>query len=440
MTFDIEKLEQIPIDEVIKALGGDYKKHNGKQFNMMCCNKAFHEHGDKKPSLTVWVDKNICKCHVCGIKGNPISVAKEMLGDFKEACKWLHETFSIPYANGCTPKSTAQKIVKPTPKPIDYLRFNKTKKFTKVKIGDWISKYDKLSKVQKLKMVYTFIYRFSLNTDRSKLLEYYKGRQIDKNPHLSKIGYLSIEDITLLLNKLSIFPTEDLIEFGIINDAKHKFPLSWKSPKNVAVVPSFGIYNNLIEGMMLRPVDNTNKWFKGKESRLSIPNILKPLPFGFGYKILQNTCDIYITEGHIDALSLPQNYCFIASPGVTALEKEQLGLLQGKVIKLVFDQDEAGLKNALGYFEVSFLDQRMTILKSQKDDLEGMKNILKSQGIEMKITEYTGLKDKLLKAGVKSVEVVRWNKDLGKDINELLLNGNLSKVFKKNCKTLSRKK
>ena len=433
MTFDIEKLEKIPIDEVIKALGGDYKKHShGKQFNMMCCNKAFHQHGDKKPSLTVWVDKNICKCHVCGIKGNPISVAKGMLGDFKEACKWLHETFSIPYVNGYTPKPTvAPKIVKSASKPIKYLRFDKTKKFTKVKIGNWIDKYSKLSKAQKLKMVYTFIYHFSLNTNRSKLLEYYKGRKIDKNPYLSKIGYFSTEDITLLLNKLSIFPTEDLIEFGIINDAKHKFPLSWKSPKNVAVVPSFGIYNDLIEGMMLRPIDNTNKWFKGKESRLSIPNILKPLPFGFGYKILQNTCDIYITEGHIDALSLPDNYCFIASPGVNALEEEQLGLLQGKSVKLVFDQDEAGLKNALGYFEVSFLDQRMTILKSQKDDLEGMKNILRTQGIEIKVTEYTGLKDKLLKAGAKSVEVIIWNKDLGKDVNDLLINGNLSKVFKK---------
>ena len=432
MTFDIEKLEKIPIDEVIKALGGDCKKHShGKQFNMMCCNKAFHQHGDKKPSLTVWVDKNICKCHVCGIKGNPISVAKGMLGDFKEACKWLHETFSIPYANGYTPKTVAPKIVKSAPKPIEYLRFDKTKKFTKVKIGDWIDKYKELSKVQRLKMVYTFIYRFSLSTDRSKLLEYYKGRKIDKNPHLFKIGYLSVEDITLLLNKLSIFPTEDLIEFGIINDAKHKFPLSWKSPKNVAVVPSFGIYNDLIEGMMLRPIDNTNKWFQGKESRLSIPNILKSLPFGFGYKILQNICDIYITEGHIDALSLPDNYCFIASPGVNALEEEQLGLLQGKSVKLVFDQDEAGLKNALGYFEVSFLDQRMTILKSQKDDLEGMKNILKSQGIDIKVAEYTGLKDRLLKSSAKSVEVIRWNKDLGKDVNELLVNGNLSKVFKK---------
>jgi len=52
MTFDIERLEKIPVDEVIKALGGDYKKHShGKQFNMMCCNKAFHQHGDKKPAI-----------------------------------------------------------------------------------------------------------------------------------------------------------------------------------------------------------------------------------------------------------------------------------------------------------------------------------------------------------------------------------------------------
>ena len=239
------------------------------------------------------------------------------------------------------------------------------------------------------------MYRFSLTTDRKKLLNYYQKRGLQSNPHLSKIGFLSEEDIEIVVKKLmKIFQIEDLIQFGVINDTKHKYPLSWKSVKNVAVVPSFSIYTDLVEGMMLRPIDDSNKWFKGKESRLSTPSILKPLPFGFGYKILHRDCDIYITEGHIDALSLPSDYCFIASPGVHAFEKEQLGLLQGRDIKLVFDQDEAGLKAVFGY------------------------------------EHHEGFKDQLLKAGVKSVEVITWDQKLGKDVNDLLLNGHLNKVFK----------
>jgi len=278
-------------------------------------------------------------------------------------------------------------------------------------------------------MVYTYLYRFSLSVDREKLNNYYYSRGIVNNIHLDKIGFLSQEDISVIVSKLcEIFPIEDLVEFGVINSSDHKFPLKWKNPINVSLVPAFDIYTDLVEGFMLRPVDKSNSWFKGKESRLSVPSILKPLPFGIGFRILSADCDIYITEGHIDALSLPNNKYFIAAPGVQSFEKEQLGLLKGRNIKLVFDQDESGQKVAWGYSEISFLGKSIAVLNSDKDNLEGMLNIFQSQGIEYTCRKVDGFKNQLLKAGVASVEVITWDKNLGGDINELLINENLVKI------------
>ncbi len=435
--YDVEALDQIPIEEVILAFDGKFSKSTApsfSQYNMHCCNGSFHNKGDKSPSLTIWKNKNICKCHVCGVGGNPISVVKQMLHvDFKAACEWLHYTFNIPYKSGNNDEYRPKVVVKKQKYEIEYERFDKSLGFTHVEVSKFIEKYNSLNKQQKLKLVYTFLYRYSLTTDRTELEKYYKGRHIN-SVHLEKIGYLSDTDVKTVINKMiDIFCIEDLVEFGIINDAKHKYyPLQWKQVKNCLVVPSFSIYTDLIEGMMLRPIDDSNKWFHGKESRLSVPSILKPLPFGTGYGVLSKKCDIYITEGHIDAFSLPKDTCFIATPGVQAFEVEQLGVLQGKNIKIVFDQDDAGQKVAWGYSHLKFLNQELTILDSQKDDADAIVKALKAQNIKVSQIHYEGFREKLLKAGAKSVEVITWNSELGKDVNDLLKNGNLSKVFQKN--------
>ena len=436
LEYDLEVLEQIPVQDVVIALGGSYQKDSepgAKQYNMHCCNGSFHKEGDKKPSLTIWKDKNICKCHVCGTAGNPISIAKQMhKGDFKEACKWLHETFSIPYKKGNSHNTQVKNFEKPKPKQIEYERFDASLGFSHIEVKEFVNKYEILNKEQKLKLVYTFIYRFSLTTNRKALETYYTSRKVEKSPYLGKIGFLSADDIKSLCTKIKkLFSLEDLIEFSIINDASHKyFPLQWKQIKNCLVIPAFSIYTDLVEGMMLRPIDKTNKWFKGKESRLSVPSIIKPMPFGVGYKLLNKNCDIYITEGHIDAFSLPQNYCFVATPGVQAFEQKQLGVLKGRNIKIVFDQDDAGQQAAWGFTTLEFLGQNLTILDSQREDVEAMVRLLKFQNIEVSQVHHEGFRNKLLKAGAKSVEVITWDKRLGKDINDLIVEGNLSKVFK----------
>jgi len=424
--YEVDKLNQIDISEVLEY----FQVENLKVNSFRCPN----DH--KKPAkLTVYPSKNICKCFNCGeVKGGPIAIAKYFhRGDFKAACEDLHQAFNIPFGDNSDYKnSDFKRYIKPKPIQTKYLSFDKTKKFTSVKVAEHITSYESLDKKQKLKLVYTYMYRYSLKTNREKLLAYYKSRGISNSIHLDKLGYLSEQDIVELMKKLEkSFPIEDLVEFGIINSAEHEyFPLQWKQIKNAVLVPAFDIYTDTIEGFMLRPVDKSNKWFKGKESRLSVPSILKPLPFGTGYKVLSGDCDIYITEGHIDALSLPQELCFIATPGVQSFEKEQLGLLKGRNIKLVFDQDEAGQKAAHGYTEITFLEKSITVLNSEETEIEGMLKIFKSQAIEYTSHRVEGFRDQLLKAGVASVEIITWDKELGKDLNDLVINGNMSKVIK----------
>lgn len=428
LIYDTEKLDQIPINDVVEALGGSYKNDklpSVQQYNMRCCNSAQHKDNDKKPSLTIWKEINACKCHVCGIKGHPIALVQMAKNkDFKEACEWLHDTFKVPYKEeGGIPRKQAEKFLKAEPKEIKYMSFDKGKKYTIIPINKFIGRYTQLSKQQRLKIVYTYIYKESLKTDRKTLMSYYTSRGIENNIHLDKIGFLDKEDITNVISQLTErFPLEDLIEFGILNNATHKFPFQWRQPKKVILVPSFDLYSNMVEGFMLRPVDDTNHWFKGKESRLSVPSILKPLPFGLGYKILRSDCDIYITEGHIDALSLPSELCFIGVPGINSFEKEQLGLLKGRNIKLCFDQDEPGQMAAWGHTTITFLSKTFVIPNSQKEDIEGMIRVFKTMQIDFDIRTEEGFRDVLLKAGAKSVEIMTWDPKLGKDLNDLVHN------------------
>ena len=64
---------------------------------------------------------------------------------------------------------------------------------------------------------------------------------------------------------------------------------------------------------------------------------------------------------------------------------------------------------------------------------DAWKFLFSQKNIEFSIFEHKGLKDKLLEAGTKSVNVICWGKNLGKDINELLKRGhNVQKIIQGN--------
>lgn len=386
MQYNLEALNQIDIGDVIESLGGEHSK--GRYYK--CFNKNAHKNSDKHASLALSKKSNSCTCYACGISGNPVSIAKVAFNDdFKKACEWLHDTFNIPYLDGVNEGNRPKpKVFKKEPKKINYMNFDKSKLYHNVKVNEFLGKYNDLKEAQKLKMAYTFIYRFSLYTNQDDKVKYYKSRGIEKHTLIDKIGFLSPNDLKRLLELLEQhFPVEDLIKFKLYNDANAKFePLTWKYGSNVLVIPSFDLYSDMVNGFMLRPTEKRS--WGPKEFQISCQDIVDAFPFAMNYNMFDNpSCsEIYFCEGHIDGFSLNDKN-FVAIPGVHSYKVEWLGLFKDKKCFIAFDADDPGIKGA-------------------------------------KI-----LAEELAKAGA-IVEVIYWDSNLGNDLNELLINGNIKKVLK----------
>ena len=84
--LDIEKLQDLPIEQVAGALGLHVSHHKA-----LC---PFHN--DSNPSLTFHRGKNRYRCFVCDAHGGVIDLVMNYLHkDFVSACKWLSEEHSV---------------------------------------------------------------------------------------------------------------------------------------------------------------------------------------------------------------------------------------------------------------------------------------------------------------------------------------------------------
>ena len=150
-------------------------------------------------------------------------------------------------------------------KEVIYTRFDKSKKYNEVNFSKTLELYSNMNDKQKFMMIVTSIYEYSLTSNQKKKIKYYKSRGISaltytkllSKIHLinTKVGYLSIDDLENLINHLKVtYSREDLIHFGVINDADHKYPYSFKhySEEGFCVIPSFDLYSNMVTGLKLR--------------------------------------------------------------------------------------------------------------------------------------------------------------------------------------------
>ncbi len=342
MKYDLERLNSIPIMNVLESLGA-ISDRNKKIIH--CFNITAHKNNDQNASLGIYENTNTCHCFACGIGGNPVNVVKTMFnGNFKEACEYLHTQFNIPFLDGA--QATYKKAFeKPKPKAKDYVFFDPNKEYVKIeKLFPYVQSYSRLTKAQRLKIIYTTIYRFSLTTEQKAKNLYYLKRRITKLSLVEKIGFLSFDNIKELENLLKkYFPMEDLIEFKIFSREKQV----WKYAFNVAFVPNFDLYTDMIVGFSLRVIDST--YNGAKEVNISCSNIVFATPFGLENKLLKECETVVITEGHIDCLSAKNYYkqdsktLFISFAGTFSFREEILTVLKGKKVMLCFDKDEAGL-------------------------------------------------------------------------------------------------
>ena len=446
--FDDESLLSIPIREVLAA-GGCVEKGN----TFFCP----HEH--KKPqSLKIFNDTNTCHCHNCKTLGSGTTIAMATLfkGDYVEGKRWLSDIGNVPkiinpdynpnYKNFNTSVVSPLPKIKKTCYEIEYQSFNSYKDFVNISLHEVYQKYNKMSKSQKLKMVYTAIYRLALATDQKAKYSYYSKRGIAPSERMEKIAYLSTNDFNTLEDVLKKwFPLEDLIEFAVLSDAESKTPHRWKlgyvKKGGLLLVPSFDLYTDMVTGFMARPT-HPPKWMiekKMKEIQISQTHLIKPLPFGLTYEMLNSTSPfVFTTEGHPDALALPETmkidevehkiFC-IATPGTHGYSDEMLGLLKGKKVLLAYDQDEAGKKGALG--SVSFSSQEDSFVFIDNQDGYQQIKLLKDEydlrDIEYTTSEHAGLLQRLWKASVDASHL-EWDEKLGIDVNDVKINGNIDVI------------
>ncbi|EAI5592884.1 hypothetical protein B6463_03690 [Campylobacter jejuni] len=338
--FNLEALKNIPILEVLSALGS--KELKGKFTT--CLNYAAHNNNDGKPSMYIYEKSNVCKCFACNLGGNTIEVAKFAFnGDFIKACEFLHAHWNIPFLDDSNFTSVNVPRFEAPKREITYMEFSKEKEYQSFKVNELIAGYGLESEEGKLKIVYSFIYRFSLMTEQSKKENYYKGRGI--NIPLDKIGFLSYGDIkSLEKSLLRYFPLEDLVRFKVFN----KNRAGWNYSYDVAIVPFFDLYSDLITGFSVRVLNPNNKG--AKELNVFCGDIIYPMPFGLTYQTLKDKEWIWICEGHIDALSgiassKKDNVSFISFAGVYTYKDSLLGLLKSKNVVICFDKDTAGEKS-----------------------------------------------------------------------------------------------
>jgi hypothetical protein len=196
------------------------------------------------------------------------------------------------------------------------------------------------------------------------------------------------------------FPVSDLIKFNIlkyVEDDEGKdtdevvFKYSFIKKGGLLLVPSFDLYSNLVTGFRIRAT-HPEKWMIDahmKEVQFTANEIINPLPFGMGYKMLKDAKEINVFEGHPDALASIEagsKFPFLAIPGVNNVDQAHLGLLTGKKVNIYFDQDNAGQ--------------------------EGAKRLAE-----------------MLEAAGAGPRVKTWDSSMGGDVNEALINGNASKLF-----------
>lgn len=388
--YDLQALEALPIDEVVEYYGAE-PIGNGRKYY-----KCFNDHTKGKAKITIYEDKNICKCHNCNeVQGNPIAVAKFVHnGDFKAACEDLHDAFNVPFLNGDQKPPSAPRQRREFKQPeIDYWRYDDQKPYAEIDVNKFLPIYEKLTDEQKLKMVYTAVYRFSKKTDHHEKLYYYTSRKIEDNHYLNEIGWLSPTDIKELCKRLEkAFPIEDLVRFKLYGDNDAKRPYQWKyfTKNGFTVVPSYDLYSNMVNGLMLRQTDFDTKG--PKEFQVTYNDISIALPFAVTPQLLRKkNTPIFICEGHIDGLSLDKP--FVSFPGIYGYKDEWLGLFEDRIVIIAFDQDKPAKESIFG-----------------KD-------------------EHIGLKQKLYDAGAKFVKVLQWDETLGEDLNDLLKNSHLHEVL-----------
>lgn len=289
---DIDKFNKYSIIQVASELGIIVRRNKCRCFL----------HQEKTPSLSFDIKKNIWKCFGCNEGGNVVKLVEKKLNcNFIEACEWLEN-----------------------------------KNFNEVKTEE--IKID-LSLNNK---IYSYILSDCGNVQIP--VDYLvKTRRINKNIILN-MNIIGIDNIDEFYKKLfSKFMIGDLEQTGLIT--YDLFELN-KIFKDKGIVIPFYNYNGDLQTIQYRCINQVSKDYRyvfPKNAKLCM----------FNEKILkQKISEVWLCEGAIDAMSLmTYGLNAVALPGVNNFNDEWLDYFIGKKVYIIFDNDDAGVKQSKIMYE-----------------------------------------------------------------------------------------
>ena len=307
MKYDIDSLNKISIIDIARELGIDVK---GKKAHCFL-------HDDRNPSLSFDTQRNIWKCFGCNQGGNVIELVKRRFNvEFKGACQWIEHNFNgSAYRSGAT---------------VNRNQYYKIQYKQRVKNSDEQQSDSELYEAMISHLTLSQVAENYLCKERALSIDVIKSHNI-----------VSIENTRKIYNWLcKNFSAERLLSAGLIQKGEGgKLYNFWRFPG--IVFPYYDI-NKKITNLQLRPYAPLNNqkyiFLKGIRTCMYNENALVDLPRGES---------VYLCEGAIDALSLmTMDFIAVGIPGVATLKNDWIRILRNFNVFLVFDNDDAGKRNA----------------------------------------------------------------------------------------------
>ena len=301
----VQKLSELPVEEVAERLGISVNKHKAKCFM----------HDDHSPSLKFSPKKNLFFCFVCNKGGGPIQLVQEHEGwTFQDACIWLGDKFRIwwpedkHYKNPV--KKSARRVFLPKADEADIV--------IDEEIYTWLIENARLSELSK-----QFLFE-----ERHFKPEVIRGLKIK-----------SVSDPQRVINKLiALFGIDRCLKSGLIRNGEYGFYFFFYTP--CLLFPYYEKDGRLI-GIQSRYLGD-----RKDVPRFQFMSSQKTRVFNLPILNTMNRGDkLYISEGITDCLALlSAEMKAVAIPSATIFPLEDLVLLRSYNLHMYPDQDEAGQK------------------------------------------------------------------------------------------------
>lgn len=343
--------------EIADVVGDFVTLHRkGKDYIGLC---PFHE--DSRPSFSVSVSRNICKCFACGAGGNPVSfVMKHENMTFPEAIKYLGKKYGIEVVEKeLTPEQLAER-----------------------------SEREQLINANAFARD-TFVKCLHQDAEGRRIgLSYFKERGLtEETIKTFELGY-SPNDATYLAEhiresgqSMKVFETVGLVLLSRRGDYIDRY-------RDRVIYPIHSISGNVVGfgGRILVKKENTGKYINSPASSL-YDKSRELYGMYFAKREISTADKCLVVEGYMDVLSMHQRGIrnVVASSG-TALTSEQVQLIKRYTnnVTYIFDSDAAGVKAALRGLDVG-LEKGMnvrTVLLPEGEDPDSFAQAHSKEAVE----------------------------------------------------------